>query len=367
MHTIPDRPHSPTVRTGAGGPPPSAARAETHDCAQAYGRLTEGLHLTGYSFERACSNLEWLLQDDRWQRCGQFKDVNAFLDSVRLDQFRAAAEARKRIAERIKELQPETTNRQIARTLGVGSSTIDRDVAPNGATPPRKPSESANSDGETAPNGALSGAEVASLARREEQRLAEGGGPRPDAAALRGQPSRDGPDFWPTPHSLTTALVRFVLPDLPPGPIWECAAGDGRLVKALRAVGRSVLATDLYPQDGSTARDFLIAEPPQNVGQAIIITNPPFNQTDAFLTRGLALLDSGQVSGLVLLLRHDHLMAATRTSELNRASREVHCNWRPIWIDDSEGNPRWSFHWVTWWHHGSRQPPLYLSEQEMAE
>ena len=90
------------------------------ECAQAYGKLHEGIHIAGYSFERACAQLEWLLEGDRWRQCGgSFADVNAFLDSVRLDQFRAAAEARKRIAERIKELQPEASNRQIATMLGV--------------------------------------------------------------------------------------------------------------------------------------------------------------------------------------------------------------------------------------------------------
>ena len=39
---------------------------------KAYGRLTEGLHIAGYTFERACTNLEWLLEEDRFQRCGNF-------------------------------------------------------------------------------------------------------------------------------------------------------------------------------------------------------------------------------------------------------------------------------------------------------
>jgi hypothetical protein len=60
--------------------------------------------------------------------------------------------------------------------------------------------------------------------------------PRPirDRPALRPQPGRDGPDFWPTPPCLTRAFVRHVLPALPPSPIWECAAGDGRLAKPMR-------------------------------------------------------------------------------------------------------------------------------------
>ena len=39
--------------------------------------------------------------------------------AIRIDEFRFAAEQRKRIAQRIKELQPAASNRQIAKTLGV--------------------------------------------------------------------------------------------------------------------------------------------------------------------------------------------------------------------------------------------------------
>ena len=76
-----------------------------------------------------------------------------------------------------------------------------------------------------------------------------------DPAALRPQPARDGADFWPTPLCLSDALVRYALPSLhslPPSPVWECAAGDGRLVAALRAAGRTVFASDLLPAASRT-------------------------------------------------------------------------------------------------------------------
>ena len=46
---------------------------------------------------------------------------------------RPVAEQRKRIAAKIKELQPKASNKQIARTLGVAAATIDRDIASNEA------------------------------------------------------------------------------------------------------------------------------------------------------------------------------------------------------------------------------------------
>lgn len=182
-----------------------------------------------------------------------------------------------------------------------------------------------------------------------------------DPSALRPTPGRDGPDFWPTPHSLVAALVHAVLPLLRDDvPIFECAAGDRRLAIAMRAAGRDVIESDLYPQDGlCEPRDFL-AEPPP-VPDTIVVTNPPFHSSDAFIRRGLSLLEQGATSGLVLLLRHDHLQAGSRVDAFNRATFEVHCNWRPIWIEGTEGQPRWSFHWVGWTD-GPRRPPLYLAE-----
>jgi hypothetical protein len=44
-----------------------------------WGELREGLHTAGYTFERACSRLVRLLEEDRWKVGGRFKDVNAFL------------------------------------------------------------------------------------------------------------------------------------------------------------------------------------------------------------------------------------------------------------------------------------------------
>jgi hypothetical protein len=168
---------------------------------------------------------------------------------------------------------------------------------------------------------------------------------RKDPAALRPQPRRAGPDFWPTPSCLTAALLQHVLPTLPCGPIWEPACGDGRLVDAMRSAGREVIASDLY-SDPSV--DFLCAPPPAPGHLASALTNPPFNQLDAFLARGLALLDAGVTESLVLLWRHDAFMADCRVDALNRAALIVSCNWRARWIPGTTTSPRWICGWVTW-------------------
>jgi N6-adenosine-specific RNA methylase IME4 len=140
---------------------------------QAYGALTESLHIAGYTLERAFrSHLEPLIGGDAWRRCGQgFDDINAFMDSLRLDKFRLIADERRQIVARIKELQPKVTNRQIARTLGVDEGTVRNDAAENSADSrksvnPVSAAKAASAE-KSAPPG-LTGAEVAKIARRRE-------------------------------------------------------------------------------------------------------------------------------------------------------------------------------------------------------
>jgi len=182
--------------------------------------------------------------------------------------------------------------------------------------------------------------------------------PERDQPSQRSTPRRDGPDYWPTPHSLIEAMVMNVLPMLPPNTmVWEPAAGDGRLASAIAETGRGVAVSDLVPVDpDEPPRDYLKVTPP---APCFVITNPPFNLADAFIARGAELMSQGLIRGFVLLLRLDHLGAGSRVDALNAASWEVHCNWRPRWIDGTNGSPRWSFVWVAWGL-GRRQPPLYL-------
>jgi hypothetical protein len=85
-----------------------------------------------------------------------------------------------------------------------------------------------------------------------------------DPSARRPTPKRADKDFWPTPPELQVALIRHVLPLLPDGPVWECAAGDGVLADALIEAGREVIQSDVesaaprdpqmrFPHGGSAA------------------------------------------------------------------------------------------------------------------
>jgi hypothetical protein len=136
-----------------------------------YGRIKEGVHVAGYTLERAWGHLEWLLIADRWRSAGAgFEDVNAFIDSIQLDGFRVLAGQRKRIVKRIKELQPKATNRAVARMLGVDHDTVNRDVGGNPPAAPGKPQDNQSGAGGNPPPTALTGPESAKLALRRGER-----------------------------------------------------------------------------------------------------------------------------------------------------------------------------------------------------
>jgi N6-adenosine-specific RNA methylase IME4 len=139
---------------------------------EVYGKLKEGVHVAGYTFERALTSLDWILKEDRWKKVGAFADVNKFLDSIRLDEFAQVAERRKSIAKRIKELQPKASNRQIAKTLGTSHQSVGRAVGPSG--PPRAKRTNATKGGKAAggPSGPFSGAAAARAVGRAESREA---------------------------------------------------------------------------------------------------------------------------------------------------------------------------------------------------
>lgn len=96
----------------------------------AYGRLTEGVFLAGFTLERAFQKLEWLLTDNRWRSIGAgFDDVNTFMATIKFDTLQATIEQRQRIVRRIKTLQPKVSNPVIGKALGVSKETVRRAAA----------------------------------------------------------------------------------------------------------------------------------------------------------------------------------------------------------------------------------------------
>ncbi len=121
-----------------------------------YGRLLESAHISGYTFERVCSELEWLLEDDRWQQVGPgHADVNAFLRTVDLSAFNLG-ENRPKLIKRIKELQPGASTRAIGKATGTPQSSVRRSLRedePNGSPAEDEPCSDLPKPKPTEPNG----------------------------------------------------------------------------------------------------------------------------------------------------------------------------------------------------------------------
>ena len=70
-----------------------------------HGRLLEAVHISGYSFERAMTDLKWLLEDNRWQALmGGIEDPRRFVDTLDFSSFNMDKPSRKELAQMIHEL-----------------------------------------------------------------------------------------------------------------------------------------------------------------------------------------------------------------------------------------------------------------------
>lgn len=112
----------------------------------------------------------------------------------------------------------------------------------------------------------------------------------------------DGPDFFPTPAWATHALIdneKFE------GDIWESACGNGAMSEVLEHTGQRVVSSDLFDRGyGDAGVDFLSSKR----RAANIITNPPYNAAEGFVSSGLKAADRK----FALLLRLAFLEGANR-------------------------------------------------------
>jgi hypothetical protein len=88
------------------------------------------------------------------------------------------------------------------------------------------------------------------------------------------------PDLFQTPPEALDPLYPLLPRDWR---IWECACGEGNLVRALEGHGYSVIGTDASTDYAAESTDFLSADPPPGID--CILTNPPFSLKDDFLSR----------------------------------------------------------------------------------
>jgi N6-adenosine-specific RNA methylase IME4 len=143
-----------------------------------HGRLLESLHISGYSFERASQEFEWLITENRWKTIGPgFENIDDFIATIDFEEFKITIEKRVKIAKMLADLR--ATQRAIAKMLGVGVGTINRDLdVPNGTEQEEKPLEIKDEIEENVPSGTepettplnQSGVGVARMAIKKSER-----------------------------------------------------------------------------------------------------------------------------------------------------------------------------------------------------
>lgn len=147
---------------------------ELAEANQAYGALTAEFYLAGFTFERAMGRTLQLLKGGGWRSVGDgFDDVNAFVRGLPLDQFKIVIDQRREFVERVKELQPEVSNRAIADALGVDHQTINNDAHGESSPPSaRKAKRNGRARGDNSPRGAADGRRDATRIHQRDTREA---------------------------------------------------------------------------------------------------------------------------------------------------------------------------------------------------
>ena len=158
-------------------------------------------------------------------------------------------------------------------------------------------------------------------------------------------------DFYPTPVNVTEVLVRFLESKemLFPGKsvVWEPACGDGAMCEVFADHNIFFIASDIRHTDfadahGNGGIDFLNADRP--LGVDMIITNPPFNVSEAFINK---CMDHEMPFALLLKSQYWHSMKRTRLFYKRRPKYVCPLTWRPSF----EGKGKSSlmdFIWTIW-------------------
>jgi len=175
-------------------------------------------------------------------------------------------------------------------------------------------------------------------------------------------------DLYPTPAWPIDVLDAHI----PSGPlkgasVWEPAAGSGSMVRALRARGARVFASDVVKRNGcrlDAVLDFVSDPPPARYRFDLICTNPPFGQGGrlalAFIEAGLERLD--RYSTLALLLPCDFDSGVTRThvfGDCRHFQGKIVLRKRIVWFERADGireAPKENSAWFLWYRRPNKGP-----------
>lgn len=153
-------------------------------------------------------------------------------------------------------------------------------------------------------------------------------------------------DLYPTPPEVTVALLRFL--NLPKETkIWEPAAGDGDMAKAMWDCGMLVDETDIR-----SGQDFLTIWRPNDSEYDYdwIITNPPFSLAEEFIRHASELQRP-----FAMLLKAQYWHAAKRMALFEEIppSYILPLTWRPDFFfkereNGNGGSPLMDVMWCVW-------------------
>jgi phage N-6-adenine-methyltransferase len=250
-----------------------------------YGRLLESAHISGYSFERLCDELLWLLDGERWMKVGPgYADVNDFLRTIDLSPFNLGAN-RPTLHNRIKELQPQASTRAIGQMTGTPHTTV-QDHVRDGVRNRTKTAQQGDVD--------LREEESAVRIRTPSLPSTREAEPRPVAHVGRNA----GDNEWYTPAEYIKA-ARAVMGDIDLDPASSAAANE--------TVGAATFHTE--EDDGLT-----------QPWAGRVWMNPPYAQPlcDRFCARLARAYASGEVTEACVLVNN-----ATETSWFQTVAAEA--------------------------------------------
>jgi hypothetical protein len=170
---------------------------------------------------------------------------------------------------------------------------------------------------------------------------------------------RNALDFYPTPPRATEAFVSAAKQMFANRVVAEPACGNGAIVKVLEWHCEKVIATDINAYEGfdpNALVDFLNVKSYDEYCElsggepTAIITNPPYGElAEAFAWKGIELMEPCQ--GMVALLcRHEWDAAKGRGPLFDHPAfaAKITLRFRPRWIEDSKGAPRFAYAWFVW-------------------
>ncbi len=165
-----------------------------------------------------------------------------------------------------------------------------------------------------------------------------------------GKTKRRALDFYPTPPEATKALMNFL--KLDPCVVWEPACGDGSMSKVIEGYGHTVISSDIASEcAGLSNQDFLRDNSaPQHKVDAII-TNPPFNLSEAFIRRALQIAPT-----VAMLLKSQYWHAKVRYPLFAQhpPAYILPLTWRPDFLfntrkeGEKKGAPTMEVAWTVW-------------------